>query len=184
MDFSEQRFRQLGGRNYSGARANYKRGLVAMQIDGADALEKALRDLGQDKEIIKALSTALVEAGEIMARAARLGAPRRSGRLYESIDVSTQLSRRQRKARPKTLGEAVAYVGARPIGPSVLLEFGTTKRHWKTGKSTGHVPAQPFMAPAFESTKFQVLQMFGKLLWIQIEKAANRIARRQAKGKT
>jgi hypothetical protein len=43
------------------------------------------------------------------------------------------------------------------------------------------VPARPFMRPAFESEKMGALDLLGKLIWIQIEKAAARIARKTAK---
>lgn len=159
-----------------------RKGFLSLEIPNADALEQALRDLGSDPDILKTLSAALLIAGEPMAKAARQKVPRRTGRLQESIDVSTQLSRRQRRnARRQGALERTVYVGAKPIGPSILLEFGTTKRHWKTGKSTGHVPPHPFMRPAFEETKEQALELLGKALWIQIEKSANRIARRTAK---
>ncbi len=158
-------------------------GLVSMEIVGAEALEKALRDLGSDPEIRKTLKSALLQAGEVMARAARRRAPKgKTRRLAEGIDVSLQLSRRQRSSgqKPGPNG-AVAYLGAKPIGPAVLIEFGTTKRHWRNGKSTGHVPPHPFMRPAFEETKAEVLDLFSKLLWIEIDKATARIAKRQAK---
>jgi hypothetical protein len=161
-------------------------GLISIEIPGAEALEAALRELGEAVEIRKTLSKALMEAAEPMAKAARAGAPRgATGRLYESIDVAKTLSRRQRQQANRYAADnptnATVYVGAKPIGPSILLEFGTTARHWKSGKSTGSVPARPFMRPAFESEKMGALDLLGKLIWIQIEKAAARIARKTAK---
>lgn len=153
-----------------------------MQFDGFDFLEKALLELGEAPEIRKALRDGLMEAAEPMARAMRAGAP--SVSIAETIDTSHTLSRRQRQAASRDPNTAYVYVGPKPIGAALLLEFGTQKRHWKTGKSTGSVVARPFMRPGFEQTKMTVIDMFGKLMWIQIEKAANRISRRQAKGKS
>lgn len=156
--------------------------LISMKFDGFDFLEKALIELGQAVEIRKAITAGLIEAAEPMARAMRAGAPTAS--IAETIDVSKTLSRRQRRAADRQdANTASVYVGPKPVGPALLIEFGTVRRHWKTGKATGSVPARPFMRPGFESTKVQVLELFGKLMWIQIEKAANRIARRQAKAK-
>lgn len=160
-------------------------GLISIDIPGAEALEASLRELGEAAEIRSTLSASLMEAAEPMARAARAGAPRKTGAMYETIDVAKTLSRRQRRAADRYAADnptnATVYVGAKPIGPSVLLEFGTTLRHWKTGKSTGSVPARPFMRPAFESEKMHSLELLGRLIWVQIEKAAKRIARRTAK---
>lgn len=155
---------------------------IKLDWQGLDELEQSLRDLGSDKEIRNALGATLLQAGEPMAKAARSRAPRKTGRMSETIDISLKLSRRQSKGtKPWNPDEANAYVGAKPIGPSLLLEFGTSRRHWKNGKSTGSVAAKPFMRPAFEETKNGVLQNIGILIWGQVEKAAKRIARRQAK---
>jgi hypothetical protein len=161
-------------------------GLLSIDIPDADQLEAALRELGEAVEIRKTLSASLMEAAEPMAKAARAGAPKgKTGRLYESIDVAKTLSRRQRRQANKYAADnptnATVYIGAKPIGPSVLLEFGTVARHWKNGKSTGSVQARPFMRPAFEAEKFHSLELLGKLIWIQIAKAAARLAKRTAK---
>lgn len=161
-----------------------RKGLINLDFAGAEFLEQALRDLGSDPDVRKALGDSMLQAAEPMAKAARAKVRRgKTLRLEESIDVSKTLSRRQRSQAHTRTGptEATVYVGPKPVGAGVLLEFGTTLRHWRTGKSTGHVPAFPFMRPAFEETKFQVIDLFGKLLWINIEKAAKRIARRQTK---
>jgi hypothetical protein len=43
------------------------------------------------------------------------------------------------------------------------------------------MPARPFMRPAWEAGKMRALGAFGRLLWVEIEKAAKRLARKQAK---
>jgi hypothetical protein len=105
--------------------------------------------------------------------------------MYETIDVAKTLSRRQRRQANKYAADnptnATVFIGAKPIGPSILLEFGTTKRHWKNGKSTGSVAPHPFMRPAFESEKQGTLDRLGVLIWKQIEKAAKRLARKTEK---
>ncbi len=155
-----------------------------MEFVGAAALEQALRDLGDGPEIKKALGGALLEAGEPMAKAMRARAPRgKTGEMAEGIDVSKTLSRRQRRAagRANLPTMATVYVGPKPKGLAVLVEFGTMRRHWKTGKSTGSTAAHPFARPGFEQEKIPTLERYSKLLWIQIEKAAARIAKRQTK---
>jgi HK97 gp10 family phage protein len=162
--------------------------LISMDFPGAAALEQALRDLGEDPEIRKSLGASMMEAAEPMARAMRQKAPRRSGETAEGIEISKTLSRRQRRAAARAEAEgkvysssATVYVGPKATGPAVLAEFGTQERRWKDGKSTGRMQAHPFARPGFEETKFEVIRRFGDLLWIQIEKAAKRIARRKAR---
>lgn len=154
------------------------KGLLSIQFDGFEFLEAALRELGQASEIKKAQTEALVIAAEPMAKAMRALAP---ASIAETIDVSTKLSRRQRRIADKDPNAAHVYVGPKPRGPAVLVEFGTVKRHWKTGKSTGSTRPRPFMRPGFEQEKVGTIERFSKLLWISIDKAAKRIARRQAK---
>lgn len=158
--------------------------LLRIEFEGAAALEQALRDLGNSSAIKKAIRTALMEAAEPAAKMARSLAPRRSGRMAEGVDVSTTLSRRQKRQRKNGRNDPFAvfvYIGARPTGPAVLAEFGTVERHWRNGKSTGAMPARPFMRPAWEAHKFQILADFAKYLWVTIEAEAKRIARRQAR---
>lgn len=164
-----------------------RKGLMKMEIDGAADLEAALRALGNSNSIRRAISRALLVAAEPAAKQARAMAPRKSGEMAEGVDVSTTLSRRQRRGRGGHAAPrgrygttAEVFIGAHPMGPAVLMEFGTAERHWKTGKSTGAAPAKPFMRPAWEAHKYKILEDFKKLLWAAIEEEAARLARKQA----
>ena len=114
---------------------------------------------------------ALDNAGEITAKAARALAPVDSGGLRESIDVSGTLSRAQ-KAQHTKQAEQERFIGpdSRPQGH--LREFG----------SDGN-PPEPFMRPAWDQTKEQVLDRIGDELWVGIEKAVASSARKAARGK-
>jgi hypothetical protein len=163
--------------------------LLRLEFQGASDLEQGLRDLADSAAVKRAISKALLTAAGPTAAKARAMAPRKSGEMAEGIDVSTTLSRRQRSGRGGHVAArgrfdpfaVFVYIGAHPMGPAVLAEFGTTQRHWKTGKSTGAMPAHPFMRPAWEADKFQILADFAKYLWVTIEAEAKRIARKQAK---
>jgi hypothetical protein len=163
--------------------ASSNNSLLKLKIEGAEDLEAALRALGSSRAIKAALKPALLLAGEPVAKVARALAPRKSGDMAEGVDVSTTLSRRQRHDRGWGGDNTTAfvYIGASPVGPAVLEEFGTTQRHWKSGKSTGSTRARPFMRPAWEQGKDRVLVDFGRYLWVTIEKEAKRIATKQAK---
>lgn len=163
--------------------------LLRLELVGADDLEAALRALGDSKNIRRAIDKALLIAAEPTAKRARALAPRLTGRMAEGVDVSTTLSRRQRSGKGGHVAArgnydpfaSFVYIGAHPMGPAVLAEFGTTSRNTKTGKSTGAMPAHPFMRPAWEEGKFQILETFQKLLWVTIEMEAKRIAKKQAR---
>lgn len=156
--------------------------LISLQFAGFEFLEAALIELGQAPEIKKAMSSALVIAAEPMAMAMRA---RAIPEVAETIDVSTTLSRRQKRAAGRQSSGidniAFVYVGPKPRGLAVLEEFGTVRRHWKTGKSTGSTAARPFARPGFEEEKLGTIDRFGKILWVTIDQAAARIARRQSK---
>lgn len=146
---------------------------------------QAFRELG--KRLTKGVvQRALLKAVRPVEEDAKTRVRVRRGNVKRRIAVSTKLSRRQKRAakasgKGKPLVEI--YVGAAPARHAHLLEFGTgPRRHKKSGKSTGSMPPFPFMRPAWDGNKDRVLATFGKEMWIEIEKAAKRLARRNAKG--
>ena len=112
------------------------------------------------------------EAGEPVAKTARALAPEHLGFLRESIDVSTKLSGRQRKLHKKQ-SPVEMYIGPGPDPAAHLQEFGTGPGHH----------AQPFMRPAWDRHRHEVLDTIANRTWLEIEKTANRLAKRAAKGK-
>jgi len=145
---------------------------ITVKIDGLKELDRALGQL--PKATAKAaLRRVLVEGGELIASAARRRAPVDEHYLYESIDVSTKLSSRQRSLHRSEGGQAFQemFVGTNnPAG--VQQEFGNER----------HGP-QPFMRPAWDSTKDAALERITLLLWGEIEKSAERVAKKAARGK-
>lgn len=145
---------------------------VVVKIEGLKELDKALGQL--PKATAKAaLRRVLKEAAEPLARTARRLAPRDEYYLYESIDVSTKLSKRQAGLHRAQGGRAFQemFVGTNnPAG--VQQEFGNS-RH----------PAQPFMRPAWDQEKEPTLDRISSLLWTEVEKTAARVAKKAARGK-
>ncbi len=155
-----------------------------IKLKGAEGLADALRALGNDRMVKRILKKALMEEAEPAAREARRLAPKgKTGRMADKINVSTTLSRRQRAQRrkPNLKNGLVAevFLGAGAKGPAHLIEFGTGLRRHKSGKSTGYVPAHPYMRPAWEKWKFRILDRFAFRLWHEIERAAKRLAAKQ-----
>lgn len=143
---------------------------VRVNFVGGRELDEALNQFTPTKR--RAIGrVALDNAGEITAKAARALVPVDTGGLRESIDVSGTLSRAQ-KAQHSKRAEQERFIGpdSRPQGH--LREFG----------SDGKAPA-PFMRPAWDETKDQVLDRIGDELWVGIEKAAKAAARKALRAK-
>lgn len=143
---------------------------VTVKLEGGRELDAALSQFTPTKR--RAIGrVALDNAGEIVAKAARSLAPADSGGLRESIDVSGTLSRPQKSQHTKS-AEQERFIGpdSRPQGH--LREFG----------SDGNAP-QPFLRPAWDETKDQVLERIGDELWVGIEKAVNAAARKALRAK-
>lgn len=143
-----------------------------VRIEGLQELDKALGQL--PKATAKAtLRRVLKDAGEPVARAMRRLAPKEDYHLHDSIDVSTRLSRRQAGLHRKEGGRAFQemFVGTNnPAG--VQQEFGN-ERH----------QAQPFARPAWDAEKDNTLNHIANALWGEIEKSAQRLAKKAARSK-
>lgn len=139
-----------------------------VKVEGLRELEKALGQFDERKR--RAIGRkALDEGGQILARAARDRAPVDEGHLRESIDVSGTLSSRQ-KAQHVKIADQERFVGPGTHPQGHLREFG----------GDGNSP-HPFMRPAWDSTKDQVLKRIADELWLGIDRAAASAARRAAR---
>lgn len=184
---------------------------TTVRIEGLKELDKALADLPTN--IGKAVARrAVKKAGDDMAEAQRRRCPEDDGDLKESIrnrvtnrnldglaeygavrrsggssrDAVTAMrgARRAAKASGTQKGNRIsADVG--PTKPHAhLVEFGTGPRHWKkNGKSTGVMPADPFIRPAFDEGKDGALETIKAGLTTEIAAASKRMAARAAKKK-
>ncbi len=168
---------------------------VTVEVEGLKELDAALE--GMKKATARAvMRRALVKAGKPIAEAMRALAPR-SGRtgdiLAKSIKVSTKAphdhetgksafgrvlreggSRSEARTEARNVNRenafAEAFVGPDRRPYAHMQEFGTAK----------HDP-QPYARPGWESTKREALEIIKKQMWIEIEKTARRLAKRQAK---
>lgn len=142
---------------------------VTVTVEGLRELDKALSAFTERKR--RSIGRkALDSGGQITAKAARALAPVDEGDLREGIDVSGTLSRRQRSQHQKR-SEQERFVGPGTHPQAHLREFG----------GDGHAP-DPYMRPAWDQTKNQVLQRIGDELWLGVEKEVKRAARRAARG--
>jgi HK97 gp10 family phage protein len=152
---------------------------VRVRVDGLRELDAALADL--PKATGKAvLRRTLLKAGKPIADAARGMAPddplTGGNDLRSSIGVGTKLTKRQAKLHRKMFkndkASAEAFAGAGKVAHAHLQEFGTVN----------HGP-QPFMRPAWDANAGRALDIIKTDMWTEIEKAAQRLAKRLARAK-
>ncbi len=143
---------------------------VTVKTTGLKEVQTALRRL-PDSTAKGVMRRVLKKVGRPVAEAARKRVPEESGELKDSINVSTRLTKTQRKKHKKTSKDDVeVYIGPGPLPQAHLQEFGT--RNHK---------AQPFMRPAWDEKKMQVFESIKGEMWEEIKKTVARRAKKAAK---
>jgi HK97 gp10 family phage protein len=139
-------------------------------VEGLAELEVALREL-PDATARNVLRRVAKKVLEPIADRARVLAPYDVGRLIHSIVVGDKLSRRQKSQfQREDPNDVVMFVGAGAVPQAHMMEFGTVD-----------VPPHPFLRPAWDGGKEQVLDSIKGELWMAIDKAAKRAERKAAK---
>jgi HK97 gp10 family phage protein len=150
----------------------------AIKLTGLKELDAKLARM--DRKLgFKALRSALNEAAKPMFLAAKKNAQATGIKGFDAGSTAAAMGRFSKKRGPKSLelfigpknkAKKAVNLWNQKHGTDItrlnhfhLVEFGSKKG-----------PAQPFMRPAFESTKVTVARSFGKILAIQIEKQAGR----------
>lgn len=143
--------------------------LFRVKMTGFAEMEKLLREL--PKAVAKnVLRTAMKDAGQQVVDAAKAIVPKKSRGLEQSITMSVRLSRGQRRRRRKK-GDVELFLGpSHPKGAhGHLIEFG------HLDKDGNHVAKQPFLRPAWDDRKDQVLKDFSAAMWTAIQKALDKL---------
>lgn len=141
------------------------------KLEGGKELARALEEFPSKATARNVLKRELTAAAKPVKAAMEAAAPRDTGFTAESIGLSSSLNPSQRRAvKREGKNFAEVYVGSRRGSAAIFEEFGTVNQ-----------PARPYMRPAWEATKEQALDTFGKNLGAGIEKAAARAARKAAK---
>lgn len=139
-----------------------------------EGLEETVHNLGELPKATRrnVLRRVLMRRAEPVATMAAQLAPEQTGRLAFSIAVSTQLTRRQR--RGAKLNEVEVYIG--PAAGAGSLYYASFREF-----GTAELPAHPYMRPAWDSQREEVLVQIGRDLGQEVENAAARIARKAAR---
>lgn len=143
---------------------------VRIKVEGLKELDAALGEL--PKAAAKAtLRRIAVKALQPFDQAWRANAPHLTGQLDESGGVGTKLTRRQAALNRKREDKSFVEVFAGPDNPAAVpQEFGTVTQR-----------AQPFVRPAWDATKDAALETVKTGLGDEIQKTAQRIARKAAR---
>ena len=148
---------------------------MKIQLDGFKELDAALSQLKRStaKGVLRRVGRAALEP--VRARAAAL-APEDTGLLEDRVIISSrQQAAKARRRKPEGPNEVQLYMGPARGAAAIrgqMQEFGTANQ-----------PPQPFMRPAWDGGKMDVLKAIGRDLGSEIEKTAKRVAKRAAKGK-
>jgi len=142
----------------------------SVRIEGVDKLVRRFKKLerayGMRGELLEG---ALLGASKIVRRRVQANAPLGpTGNLRRSVVA--------KKFNYQLNNKPAAFCAIdRRIAPHAhLVEYGTAERHWKSGKSTGHMPAKPFFKPGVEQSTPHV-RMYLKS---QIQELLKRAVRR------
>lgn len=145
----------------------------SVRIDGLKELDEALAQLPRatSKNVLRRIG---IRSLAPVISAAKANVPVYRGDLKESLKVTTKLSKRQQRENAKAVADGKAsvqlYAGAAALPHAHLVEFGTAT-----------MPPQPFMRPAWDSNKDEVLAIIKNELGDEITKAAARLARKAAR---
>ncbi|MFA5387048.1 MAG: HK97-gp10 family putative phage morphogenesis protein [Candidatus Paceibacterota bacterium] len=131
---------------------------IRIKTSGFRELSEALKRL-PDRVAVKILNKVGERVLQPIRDSAFNAAPVESGALKKSIKISKRLSARQRAQHKKDgPNDVEIFVGAGPLPAAHLQEFGTSR----------HV-AQPFMRPAWDANKGQMLEDIRRELWLLIK---------------
>lgn len=154
---------------------------ASMKIAGFKELDALLQAIPRQLAG-QGVTAGLRKALQPVAAAARSYAP---GGLDRRIRIAPTIKAGQ---APQSLakpgkGRRVMYVGA--TAPHAhLVEFGTGPRYHKSGKFVGIMTPDPFLRPAWDANKDEVLATLSKTIREEIAKAvARRAARALAAGR-
>lgn len=142
---------------------------VQFNLEGFEDLNKNLLALKRS-HAVSVVRRTLIAAAKPTVDMARGLAPVDDGQLRDGIGAGTKLTPRQMRKHRKNKGDVTVFVGA-GAPHSHLVEFGTSPRinkgKFAGSEHPGSAP-KPFMRPAWEATKGQVLEEIKKRMWIEI----------------
>ncbi|WP_375290410.1 HK97-gp10 family putative phage morphogenesis protein [Qipengyuania sp.] len=142
---------------------------MKFEITGFKELDKALADLPKatERAVLRRVAKKALEP--MLDRAKQL-VPVDEGDLQRSLVIGSSLSKRARRADRKEPRQGLRLFMGTNSRNGVPREFGTVR-----------TVAQPYMRPAWDSFKQRSLNIILSDLSIEVDKAAERAARKRAR---
>lgn len=149
---------------------------TVVKVEGLKEVEAALAQLPKatGRNVMRRVAVARLEPMAEDARS-RASANNWSGDLADSIEVSTKSAGYARRISRNSRSEAEAYMG--PAGRGGKAPPQGTQQEFG---NQNHGP-QPSIRPAWDAGKPDLLPGIAEDLWAEIDKAAERIARKTAR---
>jgi HK97 gp10 family phage protein len=148
---------------------------LTVKVEGLDGILEALEEIPKVATEKNVVRRALVEAAEPIratwAELAPYDATDEGLHLRDSVIVGPKTVSKQGSAAPP--GGVTVYIGPDahlPRHHGIFMEFGTFKD-----------VAQPSGRPAYDSKKYETLQLLGFYMWVQIDATAQRLSARAAR---
>lgn len=157
---------------------------ISVKVTGLKEIEEVLKKLPRSLTE-KVVKSAHIQAAKPLIEKAKSNAPKDDGDLIASIGITSRI-----KGKEKLVKAPLGSIG---VGPrrgkgknqkgrhAHLVEYGTVTRKQKNGKVTGVMPAQPFMKPAWESTKDQIRENIREELGKSLVRTMKRTIRKGKK---
>jgi HK97 gp10 family phage protein len=166
---------------------------MKIKVEGLKEIQAALQDLSKAtaRNVVKRV---LLKRAQPIVEAARTRASVRTGRLRDSIIAQVRGGKAGKAAFAKAMrgGASRAEAGRaareanRAAGSTVEVVIGPHDGAFYASMvefGTEHSGPKPFMRPAWDATKGQVLDGVGDDMWAEIKKAVARRAKRLSKVK-
>lgn len=148
---------------------------MGQYVQGSEALGKRLKTIPQS--VLEALRPALTRSvSEVAADARSLAeSSRLTGQLLQSIDATppggtTPPYAANGGRRTAEEGQAFVTAGDADARQGHLVEFGTAQRSHKDGTSTGAMPAEPFLLPAWRLNANRIKNRLRRVIRAEVKK--------------
>lgn len=139
---------------------------VFIKVDGLKELGRSLNKLGRSLRG-KIVRKALKESGKPILAAAKANVPVDTGLLKKQLKIKMMKAKGGRlgvkvgtQAKIKKNKETGERTKENAAQHAWIVEHGTAPRFTEDGKSTGTMPAQPFLRPAFDANKDLAVSIF------------------------
>lgn len=150
-----------------------------VKVEGLKEIDAALGQLGKTtgRNVMRRVAVKRLEPMAEEARRLAPDDPNTGGRdLSESIEVSTKLAGYAKRLNKRSKSEVEAHMGPAGRGGTKAPPQGTFQEF-----GTVNHPPQPFMRPVWDGGKEALLDGIGDDLWAEINKAAERQAKKTAR---